>query len=58
MEWQELTATAGLLVGFGFLIKYLTTDLSRALEELKEINIKLIDKINKLVDVVATKWKE
>lgn len=58
MEWQELTATAGLLVGFGFLIKYLTTDLSNTLEELKSINIKLIDKINELVDTVAKKWKE
>ena len=58
MEWQELTATAGLLVGFGFLIKYLTTDLTNTLNELKEINVKLIDKINNLVDVVASKWKE
>ena len=58
MEWQELTATAGLMVGFGFLIKYLTTDLTNTLEELKTINIKLIDKINKLVDVVSKKWKE
>lgn len=57
MEWQELSATAGILVGFGFLIKYLTTDLSSTLEELKKINVKLIDKINDLVDIVATKWK-
>ena len=58
MEWQELTATAGLLVGFGFLIKYLTTDLTNTLEELKSINVKLIDRINVLVDTVSKKWKE
>lgn len=55
MEWQELTATAGLLVGFGFLIKYLTVNLNNNLFRLEKINIKLIDAVNRLRQYIERK---
>ena len=57
MEWSELTATGGLLVGFGFLIKYLTTDLTSSIERLEGINIKLIDAVNGLKDYIKENLK-
>lgn len=68
MEYGELTAFACVIGCFAYLIRYLTTDLvssiselkdtvSNSNQELKDIVVKLIDKIGSLVDTVNQKWK-
>lgn len=57
MEWQELTATAGILVGGGFLLKYLVNDMAGNLNRIENILIKLIDSVNSLKDYVKEKIK-
>jgi len=49
---QELGVVGVLAGALIFLIKYLTSDLKAEIIELKNIIIKLIDKINRLKEVV------
>jgi len=55
---QELGVVGVLAGALIFLIKYLTGDLKQEIIDLKNIIVKLIDKINNLKETVDKRWKE
>jgi hypothetical protein len=58
MMIQELGVVGVLAAALIFLIKYLTGDLKQEIIDLKNIIVKLIDKINNLKETVDKRWKE
>jgi len=55
---QELGVVGVLAGALIFLIKYLTGYLKQEIIDLKNIIVKLIDKINNLKETVDKRWKE
>lgn len=55
---QELGVVGVMAGALIFLIKFLTKDFKDEVDEMKEILIKLIDKINGLKSTIDKKWKE